>query len=258
MFLIIDNRSHLEQFVYLFQLLKVWDSHLTLNFKENGLFIQTMDKSHVCLANINIHCSWFSTYNIQQNCEIAVNSVNFAIMMNYALKHNKLELKYNLDEEPDKLIINLINNNAQSFNHLFELPLMDVEQDLLSIPDVEYDVDIAIKSSKMNELINDLSAFGSELTISCSEDTLNLYSSGDNGKLNIPIDTNDIEEYAISEGLNTIMLYGLNHIKMCLSTKLQDILNISISLDYPMQIKYELGMESNVLFYIAPKINENG
>jgi proliferating cell nuclear antigen len=256
MILTIENRNQLEQFVYLFQLLKLWDSHLNLNFKNDGLFIQAMDKTHVCLANINIHSSWFSSYIVEEQCNLAVNSIHFSIMMNHALKHNKIELKYNLEEEPDKLIINLFNNSAKSFNHLFELPLMDVEQDILEIPEVDYDVEFIINSNKMNELINDLNTFGTELTIACDENNLNLYSSGDNGKLNIPINIDDLEEYSISEGLNTIMLYGLNHIKMCLSTKLKDIVNICISIDYPMQIKYELGMQSNVLFFIAPKINE--
>jgi proliferating cell nuclear antigen len=256
MILTIENRKQLEQFVYLFQLLKVWDSHLNLNFNKNGLFIQTMDKSHVCLANINIDSSWFSSYILEQECKIAVNTLHFSLMMNYALKHDKIELKYNDIDEPDKLVINLFNQSSQGFNHLFELPLMDVEQELLNIPSVDYDVELIIKSLKMNELINDLNVFGNDLTISCSEDNLNLYSSGDNGKLSIPINIDDLEEYSISEDLNTIMLYGLNHIKMCLSTKINDIVAFSISLDYPMQIKYELGNNSFIQFYIAPKIFE--
>jgi proliferating cell nuclear antigen len=258
MFLTIENRNKLEQFVYLFQLLKTWDSHLCLHFKQDGLFIQSMDKSHVCLANINIHSSWFSTYIIDNaDFIISVSSIHFSIMMNYALKHNKLEIKYNINEEPDKLIINLLNINNNNFDHLFELPLIDVEQDILGIPDVEYDVEFMINSAKMNELINDLNTFGNDLTIACDEDNLNLHSSGDNGKLNIPVNVNDLEEYSISEGLNIIMLYGLNHIKMCLSTKLIDTINISISTEYPMQIKYKLGELSTILFFIAPKIFES-
>jgi proliferating cell nuclear antigen PCNA len=259
MILTIENRNKLEKFVYLFQLLKLWDSHLNLYFKQDGLFIQAMDKSHVCLANIHIHFSWFSTYFINEvECKLSVSSIHFSIMMNYSLKHNKLEIKYDIDTEPDKLIINLLNiDNKNNFEHLFELPLIDVEQDILDIPEVEYDIEFTINSSKMNEVINDLNIFGSDLTISCDEDNLNLYSSGDNGKLNIPINVNNLEEYIISEGLNVIMLYGLNHIKMCLSTKLKDTMNISISVEYPMRIKYEFGELSNILFFIAPKIFES-
>jgi proliferating cell nuclear antigen len=256
MILTIENRNRLEQFVYLFQLLKVWDSHLKLYFKEEGLFIQAMDKSHVCLADINIHSTWFSSYNIDEECELSVSSIHFSIMMNYALKHNKFELKYEKNIEPDKLIINLLNNNLKTnFDHLFELPLIDVEQDILGIPEVDYDVEFTINSAKFTELIADLNVFGSDITIACDENNINLYSAGENGRLNIPINVNDLEEYIISEGLNIILSYSLNHIhKMCLSTRLKEEINISISKDYPMRIKYELGQLSYVLFFIAPKV----
>jgi proliferating cell nuclear antigen len=259
MILTLENHNKLEQFVYLFQLLKVWDSHLNLYFKEEGLFIQAMDKSHVCLAEINIQNTWFTSYNINGETKLSVSSIHFSIMMNYALKHNKLEIKYEESIDPDKLIINLLNNNTNSktnFEHLFELPLIEVEQDILGIPDVDYDVEFTINSAKFVELISDLNIlFGSDLTIACDENNLNLYSASDNGKLNIPINVDDLDEYIISEGLNIIVCYTLTHIyKMCLSTKLKDSINISISKEYPMRIKYILDENSSIVFFVAPKV----
>ena len=43
---------------------------------------------------------------------------------------------------------------------------------------------------------------------------------------------------------------------MCMSTKLGTEICISISHDYPMNIKYNLGDDSFVSFYIAPKIKD--
>ena len=43
---------------------------------------------------------------------------------------------------------------------------------------------------------------------------------------------------------------------MCLSTKLSQELEISISLEYPLKIKYDLGKNSSLVFFIAPKITE--
>jgi hypothetical protein len=41
---------------------------------------------------------------------------------------------------------------------------------------------------------------------------------------------------------------------MCLSSKLGQLVSLSISSEYPMAIKYDLGDDSSVAFYIAPKI----
>jgi len=272
----IENKSKMEMFVALFQLLKNWGSYLNLHFDKTRLYIQSMDKSHVCLSSITISCQWFSSYQIEETTNISLDSTNFAIMMSYALKHSKMEINFEEDVNPDTIFINLssnINSNVESsfvepkskgkkvkevqnkFDHFFELGLIDVEQDTLGIPDVEYDVDFTMKSENFAELINELMVFGSNLNIICSEEVLEFNASGDTGKLKVNIPIDDLNEYAIAEGDIIDISYSLNHIgKMCLSTKLGQNVSLSISSEYPMAIKYDLGDDSSVAFYIAPKI----
>jgi proliferating cell nuclear antigen len=256
--LTIENKSKLEMFVALFQLLKNWSAHINLQFKEDHLYIQGMDKSHVALANICIQSKWFATYAISNEHinSAAVDSTHFAIMLNYALKHNRMELVLDND---DKLNINFINNKEikETFDHFFEIPLMDIEEDALVIPDIEYDVDFSISAKKVTDLITELSVFGTELHVKCSEEVLEFNSSGDLGKLKVNIPIDDLNEYAISEDEKIEIYYSLNHVgKMCMSTKLGTEICISISHDYPMNIKYNLGDDSFVSFYIAPKIKD--
>jgi proliferating cell nuclear antigen len=257
--LTIENKTKLEMFVALFQLLKNWGSHINLQFQEDHLYIQGMDKSHVCLANIVIQSKWFTTYsiNVEQTNSAAVDSTHFAVMLNYALKHSKMELV--LDATDDKLNINFVNNKEtkDTFDHFFEIPLMDIEEDALGIPKIEYDVDFSIDSKKFSDLISELCVLGNELHVKCSEEVLEFNSSGDLGKLKVNIPIDDLNEFAISEGEQIETFYSLNHIgKMCMSTKLGPQITISISPDYPMNIKYDLGDDSSVSFYIAPKMKD--
>jgi proliferating cell nuclear antigen len=270
----IENKSKMEMFVALFQLLKNWGSYLNLHFEKTRLYIQSMDKSHICLSSITISSQWFSSYQIEDATNISLDSTNFAIMMSYALKHNKMEINFEDESDPDKLFINLSSNPESSlvepttkskgkkvkevqnkFDHFFELGLIDVEQDTLGIPEVEYDVDFTMKSENFVELIGELMVFGSNLNIICSEELLEFNASGDTGKLKVNIPIDDLNEYAIAEGEILDISYSLNHIgKMCLSTKLGQNVSLSISSEYPMAIKYDLGDDSSVAFYIAPKI----
>jgi len=247
--LTIENKTKMEMFVALFQLLKNWGSHLNLHFEKTHLYIQSMDKSHICLSSITIKDKWFSSYSVDNITNISLDTTNFATMMNYALKHSKMEIKFEDEVDPDKLFINLSSNNGSSiskdvievldlldakktkkikkkevqnkFDHFFELGLIDVEQDILGIPDVEYDVDLIMKSDNFSELMSELMVFGSNLNIVCSEDILEFNASGDTGKLKVNIPIDDLNEYAISEGETLDISYSLNHIgKMCLSNKL--------------------------------------
>lgn len=257
MLLTIENKNKMDIFVALFQLLKNWGSYLNIHFEQNQLYIQSMDKSHICLSNIIIKNKWFSSYIVQKTTNISVDSTNFATMMSYALKHTKLEIKFEDEVDPDKLFINLSNNKdtKDKFDHFFELNLIDVEEDTLGIPDVEYDVDFTIDAKKFTELISELMVFGSNLNIICSEDLLEFNANGDAGKLKVNVPIDDLNEYAISEGEQLDISYSLNHIgKLCLSTKLGSNIGVSISSEYPMALKYDLGDNSSVAFYIAPKI----
>lgn len=259
MILTIENKGKMEMFVAIFQLLKNWGSYLNLHFETEQLYIQTMDKSHICLSNITIKDKWFTSYLINPSKEtnISIDSNNFAIMMIYALKHNKMEIKIEDEVDPDKLFINLSNNKdtKDKFDHFFELNLLDIEAETLGIPDVEYDVDFTIDAKKFNELITELMVFGSNLNIICSENVLEFNASGDAGKLKVNVPIDDLNEYAISEGEILDISYSLSHVgKMCLSTKLGTNISLSISSEFPMAIKYDLGDDSSVAFYIAPKI----
>lgn len=258
--LIIENKSKLEIFVAIFQLLKNWSSHINIHFDEDKLFIQSMDKSHICLANIVIQKNWFSEYNCINESKLSIDSNQFSLLMNYALKHNQLEIKYNEDNVEDKLLINFLNEkeNKDAFDHFFELNLIDVEEDNLGIPDVDYEVEFSIESKKLVELFSELNTFGQDLNIICNEDKIELNSKGDYSKLKINIPVEDLDEYAISEGEELNISFSLNHLcKMCLSIKLCTNINVSLSSEFPMSLKYNLGLDSSVTFYIAPKVSDN-
>jgi proliferating cell nuclear antigen len=71
--------------------------------------------------------------------------------------------------------------------------------------------------------------------------------------VNIPIE--DLAEYGINEGETVELAYSISYIhKMCATTKLATEMSFSISASYPMRIKYDLGNDSHVMFYLAPKI----
>lgn len=258
--LIIENKAKLEMFVAIFQLLKNWGSYLSLQFELGQLYIQSMDKSHICLSSIIIKSSWFSEYNVVTATNVTLDAASFSIMMNYALKHNRVEIICS-DVDADKLSINLLNGvelnkkSKDNFDHFFELPLMDVEHETLLIPEVNYDFEFTMDAKKFGELISELMVFGSDLNILCNEELLELNASGDSGKLKVNVPIDSLSEFAISEGENLDITYSLNHIgKMCLSSKLGSEISIGISAEYPMSLKYNLGEDSTVAFFIAPKI----
>ena len=92
----IENKIKKELFVSIFQTLKNCTTILSLLFKKDGLFIQGMDKSHVCMFELFIKKSWFHYYEtILDEKMISLDSQTFfTVLTLFNFLILKLELIY--------------------------------------------------------------------------------------------------------------------------------------------------------------------
>jgi len=265
----IHEKNKIDIFVAIFQLLKICSGSVKLDFSPEQLYIQGMDKSHVCLFHIQIHSSWFSSYqysdsdsesNETQN--IMVDTTSFHTILSRAQENNTLVIIYDPNNE-DVMDIELLvtpndtnnSNNKGEYNRYFQISLIDLEQTALSIPEIEYDAEFSMSSKQLHDLTGQLILFGDVLNILCNEEGIDLNTSGEHGKMKVSIPMDDLNEFSICEGEQLDLSYSLTYIhKMCLTTKLSKSVEIGIREDYPIRIKYDLGDESYVVFFVAPKI----
>jgi len=258
----IVNKEKIDMFIAMFQLLKSCTSAVTLRFDADKLYIQGMDKAHVCLFDITIQRNWFSIYDMGsgliEDIELSVDCNCINAIISRIQDSNILEFEYN-DSDPDKLDINLIHDKdvKGDYNRYFRIPLLDLDNELLDIPSVEYDAELTLSCKQLIDLTSQLIIFGDDLNIKCSEELLELSANGDMGEMKVNIDIDDLKEFAICEGEKINLAYSLNYVhKMCLTNKLVPNVELSISATYPMRIKYDLGAESSIMFFLAPKVSE--
>ena len=255
----ITEKFKKDIFISIFQLLKNCSSIINIQCNQNDIYIQGMDKAHICLFDIKIYAEWFNNYETNENdvSNICVNTHFFHNILSMNQEHHTIIIHY--EDNPDSINIDLINENNTKgeYNKYFKLPLAEMEVELLSVPTIDYDAEFLINAKKMNEITSQLMIFGDIMNIKCTEEKIDLISTGIGGEMmvNIPID--DLSEYAIAEDENIDLSYSLNYIhKMCITTKLSSEIEFFIHKEYPMKIKYDLGVNSFVVFYIAPKIIE--
>lgn len=308
----IAQRDSLEIFVTLFQMLKAWGVHVGLQLNEDGMYIQAIDKSHVCLTNIFLSKDWFAEYKCECNSRIAVHTAYLAIVLQSALKRNmdRVVFTYDAEEDGDHLsvlctvappppLVNSgdaaapaapaaaeeapapkkgrgrkaasvpaaapaaapapppITDKPAQYDHFFQLPLIELEEDTLAVQDMEYDVDWEVDARFVNTL-SDLYAVGGDLRVQCSETRVELSTKGDMGTLTVPIPVDHFIEFAIVEGVSVDVSYNLKYLsEMCSTTKLSKTISISLSADKPLQLRYSLDKGSRVVFYLAPKVADD-
>ena len=170
------------------------------------------------------------------------------------------ELTIETHDDSDKISVSFENSNTiGQFNKYFELPLVDLEKELLNVVSSDTLVDLTIDSKVFCSLISQLTIFDNNLTLTFNEENIECVSSGSDGTMKALINVDEVKEYAIPESTVLKQSYSLRYVQMmCQFNKLSAVMELGFSEDRPMVMKYVLGdnndTESFVRIHLAPKI----
>ena len=265
------NPLKAEQFTSIFQHIKLFTDHICILFEKERMYVQTMDNTRVSVFELTIPSNWFDNYCHKNDSAITIgisSSLLFKIL-NTRDKAQYIKFEYDPDSD-DKLAIHfLCELNGESkkskteqkgvYDKHFEIPLIDIIQDHLEVPEIEFQAEIVLPSSIFASIIQQLKLFGETLDIQCNEEHIILCANSvENGKMFVEINIDDIEEFSINEGYNIELSYSLNYLNnICLYHKISKNIEIKICADFPMKICYDLGDGALIHFYLAPRISDD-
>jgi proliferating cell nuclear antigen PCNA len=255
----LSDKKKKDVFCSLFQILKNCSSVISCKFTTKLLHIQGMDKAHICLFDSKINANWFTSYEVKVTTNLSFDSSVF-----HSIISNKSELQdliIMMDDNTDILNIHFIPHEKESkksdFNKFFKMPLIEYDYDEMNIPKVDYDAEFSLSSKQINEMFSQLSNFGNDVIIKCSEEEISLTTNDISGEMRVDIPIDHLSSYCVVEGDEIILTYSLSYInKMCITNKLSNDIEFSLSNNCPMKICYDLGDNSLLQFFMAPKMNE--
>jgi proliferating cell nuclear antigen PCNA len=253
----IANKNKKDLFVAIFQVLKNCTSLVNVIFEIDRLHIQGMDKSHVCLFDVNIKQKWFDEYIVEERTTVSFDASIFHLIISTKQESHDMII-HKTDE--DSLNVDLVSKEHAKgeFNKYFKISLTDYEYEEMNVPEVDYDAEFSISSKKICEIVSQMMIFGTNINIKCSEEKIDLITNGITGEMLVNIPIEDLTEYSIVEGEEINLSYSLNYIhKMCLTNKISNEINFYISGGCPMKLQYDLGDDSHFIFFIAPKISDD-
>ena len=188
-FQIKDAKKAME-WIELLKFIKNLSNHITIMCSPENMFIQLMDSAHVCLVDINIPSTWFYNYE-SENYTFSVLSTILVKVFGMYTMDSLIEV---FITNEDKINIHLIHELQQK---LFAIPLMDIERDIMAIPEKQTNLDFVMKTRCFDKYLNELSMFGEDVIIECCDDKLFLESTNHEGNLKIEICMNN-ERFKIS------------------------------------------------------------
>jgi proliferating cell nuclear antigen len=284
--IIIRHSDKADKFAAIFQHIKLFTEHIAVSCSKTHMRMQCMDSAHVAIIEMCLPADWFDVYTLtdenEANVRIGFNATYLHRILSSRDKDQQIQLVHS-SEDSDRLLIHLtkpddplisdtssVNTNNKTkdkdkkqsnhFDKHFELPLIDIEEETMEIPEIEYAAELAMHSAQFADIVTQLKMFGDTMEVQCSEERIALAStSQDQGKMFVEIGINDLSEFAIDEGANLALSFSLTYLKyFCAYNKISELVAIKFGESYPMRVSYSLGEEedANLVFYLAPKIND--
>jgi|Laugresu1bdmlbdd_1035124.scaffolds.fasta_scaffold03442_2 proliferating cell nuclear antigen PCNA len=261
--LAINNVQTAEWFTSIFQHARLFTEHMNIMFEPNRMYIQSMDATRVSIFEVYLPAEWFCKYEHSgdSTVTIGVHSTMLFKILNTREKNQSLNIKFNSNDD-EKLYLHFNSEDKTVFDKNFEMPLMDIENELMAIPESDSDAEFSISSANFANIVNQMKLFGDTIEINCSEEIVELLSiSQEAGKMTVNIDIDELTSYSINEGEQLHLSFSLHILhNICQYNKISKEMEIHLKENFPLKLIYHLGNNvpgAKLVFYLAPKIEDN-
>ena len=246
----IVNQENCQKWIEIFKIIKYLNSYTTLCSRENDLFIQIMDDSHVCLLNINIEKEWFESYESENETFSFLSTIMVKILqlyipntlMIFELVQEKLQISFKYEDKTEKI---------------FELPLVEIDKDILDSQTMEGSVEFQMSTISLDKYISEMMMFRDSMEFICYQDNLFMKSCGDEGNYSLKIPYEVLDELVIEDDLQLKTRVSLKYLYyLTKSNNVFKNIQLKIQSNAPFFVIIEEPMFS-LQYYIAPKINDD-
>ena len=230
-----------------FEVLKDIINDVNVYFTPKGVHILTLDTARVTLVHMTLGAENFEEYDCPTDVIAGLNMSNVHKLLKSVSGQDTLTLKVSGRDVMDILIENSV---KKSFTN-FRLKLLEINEDVLNLPDIHMDVISTMPSIDFQRITRDMSNLSNEMTIIRDENRLELSCMGDFADQKTVLDFPE----SVKRTGNTFSLKYINLFtkatNMCSSVQLmQDSNNENM----PIIFRYTIANLGDLRFYLAPKI----
>lgn len=243
----------------LVEALKELVTEVNFDVSSNGISLQAMDSSHVCLVAFHLRADGFDHWRCDRPLNMGIHIGNLSKVLKCAGNDDIITLK--ADDNGDTLTL-MFESEKQDRVSDFDLKLMSIESEHLGIPDQEYSAEVRMPSSEYQRICRDLASIGDTVLISATKEGVKFSTTGDIGTANITLRQNmtaeKVEEQTAIELHDPVALtFALRYLNnFSKATALSSSVKIALTKDLPIVVEYTIGEMGYIKYFLAPKIED--
>jgi len=230
------------------------------NFDANvsGLALQAMDSSHVSLVSMLLRADGFAHYRCDRARTLGLNLASMAKILKCAQNDDSFTLKAN---DTGDIVTFMFESPDQTKISEFELKLLNIESDVLGIPDQEYKAVVKMPSAEFQRICRDMTIIGDTVVISVTKEGIKFSVSGEVGNVNIVVrpsqEVDKKEETTIELQEPVQLTFALKYLNFFTkATSLSPTVCLSMSKEVPLVVEYRIEDLGYIRYYLAPKIED--
>jgi len=235
----------------LFEALKDILTDVNLQFSEDGIKIISMDGSKQAVINLKLEANKFEKFYCKNPLRAGLNMTSLYKIIK-SVKNSDIITMYITETNTTKLHIE-IENKEKKTNILTVLKLLDIDEDILDIPNIEFDTVKTMPSNDFQSYVRELSIITNKIKLESINNTFFLSGEGDFAETRIMVgDSNNIEIK------NEHDAYGTFYIKYLLlftkSTNLCTTVEIYLKNKFPLILVYNVANLGKLQYCLAPLV----
>lgn len=228
-----------------FEVLKDIINDVNVYFTPSGVQILSLDTAHVTLVHMNLHAENFEEYSCPTNITAGLNMSNTYKLLKSVSGQDTLTMTIKGRDYMDMSI----ENPAKKSITNFKLKLLDINEDILDVPDIHMDVVTTMSSIDFQKISRDMHNLSSQMSIKRYGNILELSCVGDFADQTTRIEYPDsVDNIGNVYSLKYINMYT-KATSMCSSVQ---ILQNSSNSDMPIVFRYTIANLGDLKFYLAP------
>lgn len=258
--ILLEHPGKIESFTTIFLSMKSITQSVNVHFNEDRMYVQTMDAARVSILEVTLPKEWFDAYSCSESVTIGVSTIAIHKILSTAKKDHSIRIKWERDTDSLDIIMTSTQENHRSFEQQFTCPLMDIEEEVMAIPTMEYHIEMTMSSLIFSSVIKQLREFGDCLDIRCNEEvnswTAMAKENRESMSVNIKID--DIDEFVTDEGADLVLSFALNYLTYVSPySKISKNVTVRLHSEFPLRLDYTLDNGGVIYYYLAPKVRED-
>lgn len=236
-----------SSFRNIFEVLKDIINDVNIYFDSKGIHIDTLDTARVSLVHVFLAAENFEEYSCPTEIIAGINISNTYKLLKSITGNDTFSLAINDSEYMDIMI----RNEDKKSSTKFRLKLLEIDEEILEVPDIPMDTITTIPSIDFQRICRDMGNLSNEISIQRDMNNLQLSCIGDFANQSTSLACPDTAKKTVGN------IYSLKYINlftkatgMCSNVQL---FQSSEDPDMPIIVRYSVANLGEMKFYLAPK-----